>query len=414
MILDLKFFKIKIFLFLGLLLSVSLFFYFSNNTETRDPLKELFSSEVLKNNLKNADFITSSIYPYSGPVSNSITECKKNFIMEEFSGKVVASFNKNFTFSGDKLDIKKELNPVLGYAIVNEEINWNWDADNLEYTFIVSQEDELFWRCYFENETKFFKEFFISESVQALNEKKISDNNFIKIKIHNELNNISYNDFPKNKNLTLFKKNSLEEVDLGYINIDSSISDNDRLWENLFLTQIKYSNLNFSFDKTYYQTSTVELLQNLNYPFLNLLVFSSNEIGRNMAKESIENISINYVEGAYNMKLRLNDTTPNNTSYQIVLDNSFFPLFYEIQDDLSSKEISHSLIPDGKGSLINIINEKNKNCETNYAPVCGKVIYYGEEHKETFMNRCLLDLKKAEFLSFGTCAEYISSQETSY
>lgn len=402
---------IKIVLLLVAIVLSSLFFYLTHDTEEKDPLKELFSVEISKNNLHSADFITSSISAYSGPVSNSINECKKNFVMESLSGKVLASFNKNFTFNGDRLDIKEELNPVLGHAIANEEINWYWDSEKLEYTFLVAKGDELFWRCYFANETNFFKNFFLTGSVQAIGEKNISNDYFIKVKVSDKANNFSDYEYSENKELNLFSNKTLEEIDLGYINVSSSILDNGKVWENLFLTPIQYSDLNFSLnDSYYYQTSTIELLQNPSYTFLKLLVFSSNEIERKMAREAVENISIKYLDNSYNMKLKLNDTVPNNVSYQIFIDDSMFPAFYQPQDDLSSKEISHSFIRDGKGPVLTIINDKKKNCTTDYAPVCGEL----NGNKQTFPNECLLNLSGANFLSVGTCDEYISSSEVSY
>jgi acetyl esterase/lipase len=145
---------------------IASFVFGSDFFSESDPLKNALGDNIFKERNFNADFLTDKINNYSGPLSTSLQKCivEDNNIYN--TGKIKAPFNTDFKGTQSREDILEELNPVLGHAIFNSQINWIWDKYNYEYNFVTAKGDEKIWSCYFKNETNFFKNFLVIDHIK--------------------------------------------------------------------------------------------------------------------------------------------------------------------------------------------------------------------------------------------------------
>lgn len=117
--------------------------------------------------LGKADFLSSSIHPYSGPKSISLQNCIQNETQSMRDGTLIATYLGTPQLQNlSRTDILTQINPVLGHAVQNEEINWTWNKTTKQYTFKTYPGEEALWYCYFKNETSFFQYFLNSNSLQ--------------------------------------------------------------------------------------------------------------------------------------------------------------------------------------------------------------------------------------------------------
>lgn len=115
------------------------------------------------------------IYKYTGETSPPIETCISGVNTSLTEGKIFANCNPNFSSSQSRKEILAEIGAILGHAVQNSEINWTWNTEKQQYTFSSHIEDTAFWKCYFHNETIFFRNFFIQASI-------LTDSEFLSLK----------------------------------------------------------------------------------------------------------------------------------------------------------------------------------------------------------------------------------------
>ena len=150
-------------------------YIYSENTNNilKDPLQELLG-DFSETQQLSADFLPGNVQKYTGPISSSLAQCiadapesaNEGFVyatidQQELSKmiqeKSAGTFNRN--------EIKNSLANVLGFAMNNNQINWDWKGDNNDiysYEFHVFKSQEPLWNCYFstQSESEFFERFF--------------------------------------------------------------------------------------------------------------------------------------------------------------------------------------------------------------------------------------------------------------
>lgn len=120
--------------------------------ENTDPLTALLGKDLRKNpeNSFKADFFTDTIYSYDGPISDKLQGCIDGRLKEkEGAIQVIAPYNPDHGITSTPEEILADINPVLGHAVRNQQINWDWNGDTKEYTFFSNPKDTKLWWCYF-------------------------------------------------------------------------------------------------------------------------------------------------------------------------------------------------------------------------------------------------------------------------
>lgn len=322
---------------------------FFSPEENTDPLSR-YIENTLSTNLKG-DFITSDIYPYDGPISDVIKNCMSDISLESSTKKVNASFNYNNNITQDRSEILEDINPVLGHAVRNQQINWEWDSYNREYTFITYENDEIFWRCYFREDTTFFKEFFIKESIVAQGE-IINIRNPI-YSFNTFLSKVATNEGVRGVEIDIPESTDYKEVELGYFNIEPY----SRNIKNSFFDSLEDETLIIK-DFKKITNSTNEVVQNIDYPFLNIVVKSSNEIEREKMINSIDSIKITNKtqESEENYKnfltsIVLKNPLPKKSEYQLLIDVEKIPNFYDMR---SGDNVEHKFIGSNESIILSV------------------------------------------------------------
>ena len=343
---------------LGMLTLVVGINYLNTQSQESDPLGKFLSDTYSQEDL-GADFITTSLSSYSGPTNPRIELCKESIRIEEPIGKIIASYNIAANITQNIDDIRSEINPIFGHAVHNSEINWIWDTENQEYTFYSALGDEAFWKCYFSEETEFFTEFFISESIIIPGEILYPDTILISLSSDIFITSTSEG----NRNISLSQENAVTNgAFLGFITIDSPVNQD---YSHSFFNRVDeipqiielFSDNNSVID------STSEVLRNSKFPFITLNISSTREEERIKAVHAVKNISIRKNENPL-LELSLGKKSHTTTSYEISLHlNPFVPLGvdYQIEIDplfLSAIDTSKILFMGSRlGPSVSIINK---------------------------------------------------------
>lgn len=306
------------------------------NTKEPDPLVEILSQVYENENLTadfitnttnqylTADFITDTINQYSGPTTASIEICRDAIQVEEHIGKIMVSYNENTNIQQSIEEIRNEINPILGHAIKNNELNWEWNENTREYTFYSALGDESFWKCYFTKDTEFFKEFLVSESVSIPGEIPYLDTTIINISSEPFITSSSEG----NRNISIPSSEAFQNgAFLGFLNIKSP---KDKIYSHSFFNKVDemQQEIELSPDSTPL-SSTMEIMRNNNYPFISLHVVSTQEEQRVKAVKAVNNITIKKILSpikTYRINLNFDDTIPADVEYNIEINSQFlFP-----------------------------------------------------------------------------------------
>jgi hypothetical protein len=312
---------------------------FFSQDSNQDPLNKYIENSFSKN-LKG-DFITNSIHKYDGPISSKVKECMNDISMEKSTKKVNATFNSKAIINQDSSEILEDINPVLGHAVKGQQINWEWDSYNREYTFITYENDEIFWKCYFKEDTTFFKEFFIPESIIAQGE--VISIKYPIYSFNSFSSKVATSEGVRGIEIDISESEESKEIELGYFNIEPY----SRNIKNSFFDSIENNSLIIKDFKPLIG-STNEVVQNIDYPFLNIIVKSSNELERQKIIESIDSIKItnktqqneeNYKN--YLTTISIKKPIAKKSEYQLFIDIEQIPKFYnsKTNEDVESKFI---------------------------------------------------------------------------
>ncbi len=275
------------------IITIAISIYFTqliqqSNTKKTDILTNLLGA----NPNFSADFTTNTINKYTGPTSPIIETCRDSVNTKNTRGVITADFNPNFSTNLNRSEILNDIGPILGHAVKNSEINWKWNPNEKQYTFYSHEEDTAFWKCYFQKETIFFKDFFTTESILTDSEVLIFKKSKIKMFISENKNLISSKEIGRDIFITPSNK-----IKLGYLNVeikDQTTQDlfSKKLSEFNNILDIKPEILISSPETQRDYKSSNETMRNEKYPFINVEIFSSSEIIREKAIEHIQSISI--------------------------------------------------------------------------------------------------------------------------
>lgn len=155
------------FLLLVSLAGLALGIFFQMKEAVSHPLAQYLEDENEIAGLAKADFITGKIDPYTGHVSEKMSQCIASGITTKQNGAVTAQFDFSAKLNQTRSQILEDILPIFGYAALNGQLNWRWDADKNTYTFLTAPGDEKLWWCYFRNETTFFQTVFKKETVHT-------------------------------------------------------------------------------------------------------------------------------------------------------------------------------------------------------------------------------------------------------
>ena len=190
---------------------VFLFFSFQKNTALEnsfDPISQLFEESIQSEKTQNprlkADFFggksitekplsqhwaniggvyyyfgsynpssndITPVTPYSGPISTTLQSCLDDSETKDSAdlGFLYATLDAT---GFEKLLLQKTTNPnfkdalmsewapVLGHAMENNQLHWDWVPETSQYIFYPYKGDEAFWYCYFKEESPTFQNMF--------------------------------------------------------------------------------------------------------------------------------------------------------------------------------------------------------------------------------------------------------------
>jgi len=153
----------------------------------KDPLQELLGDILFEKSVNfKADFFTDTVLSYTGPKSAAIRNCIENSPISQNKGTIYATVDQAELLkmiqekeagTFNRLEIKEQLMPVLGYAMQNSQINWDWLPETYSYEFYVTEGNEAFLDCYFDlsSETEFFPRFFSETHYDVIDTELDSD-----------------------------------------------------------------------------------------------------------------------------------------------------------------------------------------------------------------------------------------------
>ncbi len=166
----------------SLFIGITGLFFFYKDTEKQDTLTFLLQEEKNEGEKQQSflgSFITPTINKYNGPVTESLLTCMDGYDTTKIkniypldkldieNGSVSVYVPPSHSIMQNREQILREIMPVFGYAVKNNEINWTWNNKKRVYTFKTYPGDEALWYCYFRKETIFFTNFFqITQSEQ--------------------------------------------------------------------------------------------------------------------------------------------------------------------------------------------------------------------------------------------------------
>lgn len=394
--------------------SVGITFFLAMMTPSSDPLSDILKEgNIHKPMSLFSDFITPEILSYSGPVSDSLSTCIQQSSFQNYFPLILADYNKDIVMTQSRAEVLQELNTVLGYAVRNNQLNWTFNQETGKYSFTTAPGDEALWYCYFQNETTFFKNFFLPESLHGV-PKNVG---MLDIILSSSPFGISTSEISREE-LFVPRYEALENgILLGFINFVSSLPELSNIHHDIFsiASQGGYS---FSLSPdTVYSNSSMEILRNEQYPFFSITITASSEAMRKQATSSLtsfalhsenDSLQIPGLSESYSLRLQTTQDLPDGASFQFQLHPEYLTPFV-----FSSFEVSRSFLTDLKGPIVTITDTEV--CPAYYAPVCGQLPFsmipclegYAcptpIPEQKTYSNWCELSKSDAIFLHEGEC-----------
>ncbi|HIQ56650.1 TPA: hypothetical protein EYG96_01260, partial [Candidatus Gracilibacteria bacterium] len=106
---------------------------------------------------------------YTGPISAVLQKCLDTPLTaaEKTDETIYAPYNRGAKIDQTRSEILADIGPVLGHAVTNNEINWQWDGLSKTYKFKGHEDDSKLWYCYFKEDSPFFKEFLSEDQISV-------------------------------------------------------------------------------------------------------------------------------------------------------------------------------------------------------------------------------------------------------
>lgn len=351
------------------------------NYSQPDPLKELFGSSVFSEHTLSANFLTDTISPYNGEISDSLATC----IQENSSygdQRVYAQYKTIDNLKSTRKEIKAEIEEVLGHAVKNKQINWTYDKNIQQYTFYTAPGDEMLWECYFKNETTFFQQFFDTNSITSVKKKAV------RLSINSLPLPYATTETIRNQWRFIEQDTSKQLIPLGVLNVERHEE-----WSNEFFTN-RESTFPLLLKKQTVLNSTSELFRNEAIPFLGIVAQSDTESTSNPLAESIIELDLTPMPSSFEgmrhfaLSLYINpEKTAHKNQYQIIMNNTLFPSF--IGKELGEKEYQSTFLSE-RGGFVAVYHEGIEQCPIPDLAAPPEGCYWEEGESISLVPGCII------------------------